>query len=228
MDRVARRHREELIKRITRAALLACPLLIPGPLATMSHAVGTFAEGKSRQETNLEANQGQLERTDGKYSRVGALVLTSLALQAVNAKQRQRQEAPAPQLLSIPFKTTYGNVDFPLLLVQATINDKPATLIFDTGAQFLTITPDLAVGLQRMGTVEHVGLGVKSESSRVAVQFKLDGIVFPHCVAETEDLSGISGGLGVKIDGLIGESVLSQFKAVTIDYVNRTVDFTGM
>jgi len=40
-------------------------------------------------------------------------------------------------------------------------------------------------------------------------------------------MSSLSSGLGVKIDGLVGESLLSRFKTVTIDYVNRMVYLAG-
>ena len=135
--------------------------------------------------------------------------------------------AQVKQQISVPFAATYGNVGVPLLLVQATVNGKPATMIFDTGAQFLTITPDLAEGLQPIATDEHFGLGIRTQSSRVIVQVKLGGVTLPQCVAETEDMSSLSSGLGVKIDGLVGESLLSRFKTVTIDYVNRMVYLAG-
>lgn len=153
------------------------------------------------------------------------LLLTPLAL--VTALPVTDTYAKAVEQISIPFTPTYGNVDVPLLLVRATVNGKPATLILDTGAQFLTITPELADGLQPIGTAEHIGLGVTTRSSRVIVEVKLGGATLSHCAAETQDLSGLSSGLGVKIDGLIGESVLFQFKAVTIDYTNHRVDFAG-
>jgi len=146
-------------------------------------------------------------------------LLTALPVPGAYARVKQQ--------ISLPFTATYGNVGVPLLLVQATVNGKPATLIFDTGAQFLTITPELAKGLQPIATDEHFGLGITTQSSRVIVPVKLGNLTLRQCVAETQDMSNLSGGLGVKIDGLVGESLLFRFKAVTIDYENHIVDFAG-
>lgn len=214
------------MEKIARSALLAFPLLIRPKLGTTSCGHGMWAEDNRRTEAKLHPKR--IDRTRWKYTRLGWLALICLFFEPTTAKLSQCQEPPVDQQVSIPFTTTYGNVDVPLLLVQASINGKPATLIFDTGAQFLTITPELAEGLQPTGTAEHIGLGVKTISSRVIVPVKLGRIALPHCAAETQDLSGLSDGLGVKIDGLIGESVLSQFKAVTIDYANHVVDFAGI
>jgi hypothetical protein len=50
--------------------------------------------------------------------------------------------ASAPVENRIPFTVAKGEVNIPLLLVQATINGKPVTLIFDSGAQALGVAPD--------------------------------------------------------------------------------------
>jgi len=214
------------MKKIARSALLAFPLLIRPTLETTSCGHGMWVEDSCRTEAELDPKR--IDRTRWKHIPLGALALICLFFEPTTAKLLQCQEPPVEQQVSIPFTTAYGNVDVALLLVQASINGKPATLIFDTGAQFLTITPELAEGLQPIGTAEHIGLGVKTISSRVIVPVKLGGVTLPHCAAETQDLSGLSDGLGVKIDGLIGESVLSRFKAVTIDYTNHMVDFVGI
>jgi len=135
----------------------------------------------------------------------------------------QCQETPVVQRVTIPFTTAKGNIGVPLPLVQATINGKPATLILDSGAQNVTITPELANGLRPLGKVEHNGVGGKTESNVVVVQIRFGGVTFPNCLAGTQDLRAVSSSLGVKIDGLIGESVLSRFKTITIDYTNHMV-----
>lgn len=216
------------MKKIGRAALLAFALLTPPALVTVLLAAGIGAKDKIGTATESEFDPKQMGRIYWKYSHLRALASIWLFFEPTAVKLLQCQEAPAAHRLSIPFTTTYGSVNVPLLLVQATVNGKPATLIFDTGAQFLTITPELAEGLRPIGTVEHVGLGVKTESTRVIVQIKLGGVTFPYCAAESQDLSGLSSGLGVKIDGLLGQSVLSQFTAITLNYTNNTVDFTGI
>src|SRR6516225_9414 len=137
----------------------------------------------------------------------------------------QCQETPVAQRVTVPFTTAEGNIGVPLPLVQATVNGKQATLILDSGAQNLTITPELANGLRPLGKVEHHGIGGKTESSVVVVQIRLGGVTFPNCLAGTQDLRAVSSGLGVKIDGLIGESVFSRFKTITIDYTNHMVYF---
>lgn len=216
------------MKKIARAALLAFPLLIPTALVTVLLDMGIYANDKFRIATEPKFIPKQIRPACWRYGQLRALGWIWLFFEPTRIELLQCQEALAAERLSVPFTSTYGNVNVPLLLVQATVNGRPATLIFDTGAQFLTITPELAEGLPPLGTVEHIGLGVKTESIRVTVQIKLGGVTFPHCAAETQDLSGLSSGLGVKIDGLIGESVLSQFKSITIDYTNHTVDFAGI
>jgi len=150
-----------------------------------------------------------------------ALVFIWLFFAPTTEQILQCQETPVAQRVTVPFTTAGGNIGVPLLLVQATINGKQATLILDSGAQNLTITPELANGLRPLGKVEHHGIGGKTESTVVAVQVRLGGVTFPNCLAGTQDLRAVSSGLGVKIDGLIGESVLSQFKTITIDYTNH-------
>ena len=156
-----------------------------------------------------------------------ALVFIWLFFAPTTEQILQCQETPVAQRVTVPFTTAGGNIGVPLLLVEATINGKQATLILDSGAQNLTITLELASGLRPLGKVEHHGIGGNTESTVVAVQIRLGGVIFPYCLAETQDLRAVSSSLGVKIDGLIGESVLSQFKTVTIDYTNHTVYLYG-
>ena len=182
------------MERIARATLWVCPLFIRSAPMSMLFA-------------------SRLRRL--------ALAFIWLFFAPTTQKILQCQETPVAQRVTIPFTTAKGSIGVPLLLVQATINGKQATLILDSGAQNLTITPELANGLRPLGKVEHHGIGGKTESTVVAVQVRLGGVTFPNCLAGTQDLRAVSSGLGVKIDGLIGESVLSQFKTITIDYTNH-------
>jgi hypothetical protein len=218
--------------KIAPAAFVSLSLLVL-PVLTRPASVGLFlatgigTKDKSRTETEVNSSPKQSGGTRSKCIRSrGASALFWTSLEPPIAKVLQCHEPLVERQLSIPFTVTYGNVNFPLLLVHASVNGRPATLILDTGAQFLTITPELAEGLQPTGTVEHIGLGVRTQSTRVTVSVILGGVTLPHCAAETQDLSNLSNGLEVEIDGLIGESVLSQFKAVSIDYVNHLVNFT--
>jgi hypothetical protein len=192
---------------------------------TILVAAGASANDKSRTETASEPNCAQISHRYREYGRIGRLALAFIWLffAPTTDKILQCQKTPVAQRVTVPFTTADGNVGVPLLLVQATINGKQATLILDSGAQHLVITPELANGLRPLGKVEHGGIGGKTKSSVVAVQIRLGGVTFPYCLAETDDLRAVNSSLGVKIDGLIGESVLSRFKTITIDYTNHMV-----
>jgi Aspartyl protease len=166
-------------------------------------------------------------------SRSVFVAVTLLFLTAATAIQTQAQSlAPvsviqpaqaAAQANQIPFTVAAGEANIPLLLVQATINGKPATLIFDSGAQALGLSPELVKGIKPMGKVNHSGVGGGTVSEVVPVDLQLGTDSFHRVLAETNDLKAINSGLGVHVDGFLGESILSQYKTVTIDYANKVV-----
>lgn len=129
----------------------------------------------------------------------------------------------APVENRIPFTVAKGEINVPLLLVQVTINGKPAVLIFDSGAMALGLTPELVKGVRPLGKVNHSGVGGGTISEVVAVDLQLGTETFRHVIAETNDLKAVNSNLGTHVDGFLGEEILSQYKRVSIDYENKII-----
>jgi hypothetical protein len=106
------------------------------------------------------------------------------------------------------------------------VNDKPAVLLLDTGADFTLISPEAAgvaaklAALRATNTVGASGEYVKGRIDlRLAERHWIDRAVL------IMDLSEASKRLGTRIDGFIGQDILREFSAVRIDYKAGLVEF---
>jgi predicted aspartyl protease len=127
----------------------------------------------------------------------------------------------AAQTIPVSFTRTGASV-----VVDVAIGGKTRHFLLDTGAGLTVLSPDtagwspvdllksvsnrLAVGID--GTTHSMG------STTAALEFAQTTVVTPAAVA---DLAGLSKALHIKLDGILGQDVLSHFSRVTIDYKNK-------
>ena len=125
------------------------------------------------------------------------------------------------RVFRVPFHTVNG-----MILLDATVNDKPAVLLLDTGADFTLISPEAAGlpanldALKATNTTGAAGEYVKSRVDlRLAERHWIERAVL------VMDLSEASKRLGTRTDGFIGQDVLREFSAVRIDYKASVIEF---
>lgn len=134
-----------------------------------------------------------------------------------------RAQATAPALTQVSYTEVRGEINVPLLLVHVKVNGKPATLIFDPGAQSLCLSEEVIKGLPVVGRVRTSGVG-NTVATVVRAQVQIGEQTFP-VIAYGQDFSVLSKTLGVHVDGILGEAVLSQFSRILIDYQQHEIIF---
>lgn len=120
----------------------------------------------------------------------------------------------------VPFHSVNG-----MILLDATVNGKPAVLLLDTGAEF-TIISAQASGLSaaKLHTLTaNKAAGANGEYVKSRVDLILDKRHWIDREVLVMDLNDSSKRLGTRIDGFIGQDVLREFQGVHIDYKARTV-----
>jgi hypothetical protein len=122
----------------------------------------------------------------------------------------------------LPFKTVKS-----LMLVTGKINERPVTLVFDTGAN-RTIVSDRCYGGERLGLAEayrnESGAGVRGESIRKSVDLTIADHIWVGQRVSVMDLDALERDLGIEFDGLLGQDVLREFRSVRIDYDARVIE----
>src|SRR5215831_12693811 len=109
-----------------------------------------------------------------------------------------------------------------LILIEASINQQPARLIFDTGStrtilstEILGIDPATIGGRQK----QELPYGVEPDQSiQSRVNFVLDRLELAGTLVLAADLDEVSRRLQMKCDGIVGQDVISLFNSVLIDY----------
>jgi predicted aspartyl protease len=126
-----------------------------------------------------------------------------------------------PRTFRVPFHIAGG-----MILLDAKVNDKPAVLLLDTGADFTLVSPQ-ASGLATVklhALMANRTTGANGEYVKGRVDLHLDK---RHWIARSilvMDLSEASKRLGTRIDGFIGADLLEEFSAVRIDYKKHFVE----
>jgi hypothetical protein len=114
---------------------------------------------------------------------------------------------------------------FGLILVRAEVNDRPATLLIDTGCSHTILSTKLLQG--QFSTLEHAanaskGSGWVGDAKWIKATVKVGDTVWKdHKFLAMDDLPDISDSLGQKIDGILGEDVLQEFSLIQIDFSHR-------
>jgi gag-polyprotein putative aspartyl protease len=122
----------------------------------------------------------------------------------------------------IPFRTVQS-----MIVVDGTVNGNRATLLLDTGAN-RTIINAKAYGnvqfeLQRLPQNSR-GPGLTGGSLRLPADLVLAGHVRITQRVSVMDLEELKQMLKMDFDGLLGQDILRQFRAVRIDYRAHVIE----
>ncbi|HET6841369.1 MAG TPA: retropepsin-like aspartic protease [Candidatus Angelobacter sp.] len=138
----------------------------------------------------------------------------------------------ATALLSSPASAETYRLHFricrSLILIDATVNGTPVTLLFDTGSNY-TILSASAVGLNpaKMAQMRQSRLARGLEGgggAEVRVNLSLGGSAIPDLLILATNLDDLGKRLGTHCDGIIGQDVISLFDSVRIDYKNNYIE----
>ena len=113
-----------------------------------------------------------------------------------------------------------------MILLEATVNGKPAVFVLDTGAQ------NSIASLQMAGMYANLsplmagkGVGAGGEYVKAKIDLRLEKRHWIERPILAMDLSDASKRLGTRIDGFVGQDILREFSAVRIDYKAGLVEF---
>jgi hypothetical protein len=158
---------------------------------------------------------------------IAATLAPAIAFTARAAQAPVEMQAPAavPAQLTIPFE---HNMRRNAILVRATVNQRPALLLLDTGASHSVISREIA-GLANedlRGGFAIGGPGFKGEAVTMRTTVRIGGETwYDHPVA-VMNLAEVQRVFDGPIDGLLGEDLLCTFRQVTFDYPNKRIVFT--
>ncbi len=127
----------------------------------------------------------------------------------------------------IPFKV-YGKRH--AILVQLAVNGKNRTFLLDTGSARTVMSP-ATVGASefnlRLTRFRDRGPGATGEAMRgIASSLRLGKRVWYDRAVVVMNLKEVSRIYGHRIDGLLGQDILTEFTLVVIDFKNRKIVFT--
>jgi hypothetical protein len=108
-----------------------------------------------------------------------------------------------------------------VLLVRARVNEKAVLLILDTGASNTVLSQELLgekLGRSRFSTQ---GAGLHAQGRWTQATLELGGRTWRDRPVVAMNLAEVSRAYGRRIDGLIGQDLLSEFASVTIDFKAR-------
>jgi len=112
------------------------------------------------------------------------------------------------------------------IVVDVTVSGKTRHFLLDTGAGLSVLSLDTAgwspVDLKKVGSNRSaVGLDGATHSMGSTTATLELGQTMIVTAAAVADLNPLSKVLNIKLDGILGQDVLSQFSRVTIDYKNK-------
>src|SRR5712692_301982 len=129
------------------------------------------------------------------------------------------------QTTPVPFTRKGSNI-----VADVAVGGKIRHFLLDTGAGLTVLSPDTAGWSPvevKMVRSKRLAVGIDGSthsmgSTTAELELGQTMIVTPVAVA---DLSPLSKALNMKLDGILGQDVLSQFSRVTIDYKNKQLIF---
>lgn len=116
----------------------------------------------------------------------------------------------------MPFHAVNG-----LILLDVKVNDQPAAVLSDTGAQTTILNPKLVnIESKDSRKFETVVQGARAHAKLLlSPQLAYNGDFYVMDFPET------SKRLGAQIDGLLGQNILRDFSAIRIDYKANVIEF---
>jgi hypothetical protein len=126
------------------------------------------------------------------------------------------------EIVSVPFRTAQS-----MILVDARVNGKPVTLLLDTGAMN-TIVSAKAYGipqfqLQGLHPKPH-DPGYTGDALRLRTDFAFANRVWISQPVSVMNVDELTRRLGTPVDGLLGQDLLQEFRAVRINYKAHVIE----
>jgi len=120
--------------------------------------------------------------------------------------------------VEIPFSFSEG-----LIVVEANINGKTVSLLFDSGAMRTFVNPRVLDGLKTSsGNAISIADG-NHVDVRVVKTAVLLGDASVQVPISSYDMSGFTASIGLHVDGIIGQDVIAKFSGILIDYVRHRI-----
>jgi Aspartyl protease len=156
----------------------------------------------------------------------GAATIPLIAFAAPRAQAPADTQSLAPSnQLVVPFE---HNARQNALMIRATINNRPALLLLDTGARNSIISREIAgmTGEDLRGGFSSGGPGFKGEAITMKTTVRIGEEQWHDHPVAVMNLAEVRRVFDGPIDGLLGEDLLCTFKQVTFDYPNKRIVFT--
>ena len=146
-----------------------------------------------------------------------------VTINGITFKNAKPDPDPSPtgdfKTLVIPIKRA-GN----LILIEAQIDTLEGNFVLDTGAPYLVLNETYFRDLPHVAEQESAGInGVAGSSFTTYIRnFNILELHYPKLRADVTDLSSIENGKRIKILGLLGTGLFSDF-AITVDLFRNTL-----
>lgn len=142
-------------------------------------------------------------------------VATTMCLVSFFAAPAARAQA---KTVEIPFSLSRG-----LIVVEAKVNGKSVSLLFDSGAMRTFVNPSVLDGLKTSsGNAISVADG-NAVDVRVAKTAVSLGGASLQVLVSSYDMTKFAASIGLRIDGVIGQDVIGKFSGILIDYVRHKI-----
>ncbi len=117
------------------------------------------------------------------------------------------------------------------MLVEVVVNGKSCTFVLDTGASRTVVSPKVLGGLVgfnlKLSRFRAKGPGLAGEATWETVNsLRLGKKTWYDQRIVVMNLEAVSKVYGRRIDGLLGQDLLSEFDSVLIDFKNRKISFS--
>jgi hypothetical protein len=118
----------------------------------------------------------------------------------------------------IPFSSPGG-----LMIVEAKINGKNASLLFDSGAMRTFVNPAILEGLTSSSDKAiSIADGNRVEVRVVKTVVSLGG-ASAELLVSSYDMTKFAGSIGLRFDGVVGQDFMGKFSGILIDYVRHKI-----
>ena len=153
------------------------------------------------------------------------LVLLLTSLTSAVSPTKYAPAADATNLV-VPFEL---NSQFGSILIQAQVNGRAGLLLVDTGCSHTVLSPDI-LGVSPLSSppasAPVKGSALTGVAGWAKATIEIGTMRWPdRRVLVTDGFREISKSMREKVDGLIGEDLLKEFRLVVIDFRNRRLIF---